>query len=43
MYIAVLVCTAELAGEEDLFIPLLELLEMGHVPVGLDRNTIYLL
>ncbi|WP_374966936.1 hypothetical protein [Lysinibacillus sp. RS5] len=43
MYIAVLVCTAELAGEEDLFIPLLELLEMGHVPVGLDGNRIYLL
>jgi hypothetical protein len=43
MYIAVLVCTAELAGEEGLFIPLLELLEMGHVPVGLDGNTIYLL
>ncbi|KOS68818.1 hypothetical protein AEA09_09885 [Lysinibacillus contaminans] len=43
MYIAVLVCTAELAGEADSFTPLLELLEAGHVPVGLDGNTIYLL
>lgn len=43
MYIAVLVCTAELAGEIDLFVPLLELLEGGHVPVGLDGHTIYLL
>ena len=43
MYIAVLICTAELAGEGELFAPLLELLEGGHVPVGLDENTIYLL
>lgn len=43
MYIAVLICTAELAGEVELFAPLLELLEAGHVPVGLDENTIYLL
>ena len=43
MYIAVLICTAELAGEVKLFAPLLELLEAGHVPIGLDENTIYLL
>lgn len=43
MYIAVLVCTAELAGEEDSFTPLLEFLEAGHVPVGVEGNTIYLL
>lgn len=43
MYIAVLLCTAELAGEVDLFASLLELLEAGHVPVGLDGNRVYLL
>lgn len=43
MYIAVLISTAELAGEVELFAPLLELLEGGHVPVGLDGHTIYLL
>lgn len=43
MYMAVLICTAELAGEVDLFVPLLELLESGHVPVGLDGNIIFLL
>ena len=43
MYIAILVCTAQLAGELDLFTPLLEFLEAGHVLVGVEGNTIYLL
>ena len=43
MYIAVLICTAELADQVDLFAPLLELLASGHVPLGLEGNTIYLL
>ncbi len=43
MYIAVLACTAELADKADLFAALLELLESGHVPLGPEGNTIYLL
>lgn len=43
MYIAVLACTAELADKAELFAPLLELLESGHVPLGPEGNTIYLL
>lgn len=43
MYIAVLACTAELADKGELFAPLLEMLESGHVPLGPEGNTIYLL
>lgn len=43
MYIAILVCSAQIAGEVDLFTPLIEFLETGHVPVGVEGNTIYLL
>jgi len=43
MYVSVLVCTAELADEAELFTPLLELLEDGHLPLGLEGNIIYLL
>ncbi|PLS18613.1 hypothetical protein CVD28_05605 [Bacillus sp. M6-12] len=43
MYISILACSAELAGEEDIFSPLLELLEMGHLPLGPNGNIFYLL
>ncbi|WP_313430308.1 hypothetical protein [Siminovitchia terrae] len=43
MYVAVLAATSEMAGETELFSPLLELLESGHVPLGPEKNTIYLL
>ncbi len=43
MYVAVLAATAEMAGEKELLAPLLELLESGHVPLGPEKNTVYLL
>ncbi|MBM7714291.1 hypothetical protein JOC94_001263 [Bacillus thermophilus] len=43
MYIAVLIAAAEIAGQSELFSPLMELLEHGHVPLGLEGNVIYLL
>ena len=43
MYIAVLACTAELADKTEVFAPLLEMLESGHIPLGPEGNTIYLL
>lgn len=43
MYLSILIATAEIAGESDLFLPLLELLESGHVPLGPEGNVIYLL
>ncbi len=42
IYFSVLICSATLAGD-DRFGPLLELLESGHVPLGLEGNTIYML
>ncbi|MFS0644077.1 hypothetical protein [Siminovitchia sp. 179-K 8D1 HS] len=43
MYIAILAATAEIAGEAELFAPLLDMLESGHVPLGPEGNVIYLL
>ncbi|WP_340084075.1 hypothetical protein MHB50_14885 [Siminovitchia sp. FSL H7-0308] len=43
MYIAVLIAAAEIAGQSELFSPLLKLLEYGHVPLGMEGNVIYLL
>ncbi|MGG0790803.1 hypothetical protein ABE132_19260 [Peribacillus simplex] len=43
MYISVLACTAELAGEENPFSFIVELLADGHLPLGPEGNTLYLL
>lgn len=43
MYLSVLIATAELAGEGELLKPLLQVIENGHVPVGIEGNVIYLL
>lgn len=43
MYITVLAAAAEIAGEGELFAPLIELLENGHVSLGPEGNAIYLL
>lgn len=43
MYLALLICTAELAGEGECFEPILRIIESGHVPVGIDGNVIYLI
>ena len=43
MYLSVMACTAELAGEGNIFLPIIELLEMGNLPLGLEGNAIYLL
>ncbi|MEH7415337.1 hypothetical protein V7266_08665 [Neobacillus drentensis] len=43
MYISILACTAELAGDHQSLSYLIELLEEGHLPLGPNGNTIYLL
>lgn len=43
MYLSILICTAQLAGEEKLFEPILRIIEKGHVPVGLKGNEVYLI
>ncbi|MDM5433877.1 hypothetical protein QUG02_14480 [Bacillus hominis] len=43
MYVSVLACVAELAEEKNVFLPIIELIEMGHVPLGPEGNTFYLL
>jgi NADH dehydrogenase/NADH:ubiquinone oxidoreductase subunit G len=43
MYISTLACTAELADEKDKMSILLDLLEDGHLPLGPNGNTFYLL
>ncbi|HWK22311.1 MAG TPA: hypothetical protein VNS08_04680 [Ureibacillus sp.] len=43
MYLCVLTCSAELAGEGSSFYPMIELLEMGNLVLGVEGNTIYLL
>lgn len=43
MYLAILICTAELAGEGELFESLLRIIENGHVPIGIKGNIIYLI
>lgn len=43
MYLAILICTAELAGDEKLFEPILRIIERGHVPVGIKGNEVYLI
>lgn len=43
MYVSVMACTAELAGEENIFLPIVELIEAGHLPIGPEGNTFYLL
>ena len=43
MYVSVLACAAELAEEKNVFLPIIELIEMGHVPLGPEGNAFYLL
>lgn len=43
MYISVVACAAELAEEKNVFLPIVELLELGHIPLGPEGNTVYLL
>ncbi|HZH58821.1 MAG TPA: hypothetical protein VEY70_04435 [Metabacillus sp.] len=43
MYVSVMACTAELAGEENIFLPIVELVEAGHLPIGPEGNTFYIL
>ncbi|MED1556941.1 hypothetical protein [Bacillus paramycoides] len=43
MYISVLACATELAEENNLFLPIVELLEGGHLPLGPEGDTFYLL
>lgn len=43
MYVSVMACTAELAGEENIFLPIVELIEAGHLPIGPEGNTFYLI
>lgn len=43
MYVSVLACAAELAEEKNVLLPIIELIEMGHVPLGPEGNTLYLL
>jgi NADH dehydrogenase/NADH:ubiquinone oxidoreductase subunit G len=43
MYISTLACTAELADEKDQMSILVDLLEEGHLPLGPQGNTFYLL
>ena len=43
MYISVLACTAELAGDVNPFSFIVELLADGHLPLGPEGNTLYLL
>lgn len=43
MYISLLVCIAELAGEKDSLSMVVEILEEGHLPLGPKGNTFYLL
>lgn len=38
MYISTVVCAAELAEEKNVFLPIVELLELGHIPIGPERN-----
>jgi hypothetical protein len=43
MYVSVLACAAELAGGQNIFLPIVELLEAGHLPLGPEGNIVYLL
>ncbi|MBJ8075002.1 hypothetical protein JDS92_06480 [Bacillus cereus group sp. N12] len=42
MYFSILICTAVLAEELKLFLPIVELLEAGYLPLGLEGNIFYL-
>lgn len=43
MYISVVACAAELAQEKNVFLPIVELIELGHIPIGPEGNIFYLL
>ncbi len=42
MYISVMSCTAVLAGEKELFEPILNIMEAGHIPLGPEGNIFYI-
>ncbi|MGG0731066.1 hypothetical protein [Bacillus paramycoides] len=42
IYVSILICTAVLAEVPNLFLPLVELLEAGYLPLGPEGNTFYL-
>lgn len=42
MYISTLACIAALL-EDELFIPIVEMVKDGHIPLGIKGNTVYLL
>lgn len=42
IYVSILICTAVLAEVPNLFLPVLELLEAGYLPLGSEGNTFYL-
>lgn len=41
MYISVMSCAAVLAGEEELFEPILNIIEAGHIPLGPEGDIFY--
>ena len=43
IYLSLLICTATLAGEEQSLAPLVDMLESGHAPIGLEGNTVYVI
>ncbi|WP_255446904.1 hypothetical protein [Bacillus sp. SH5-2] len=42
IYVSILICKAVLAEEQNLFLPIVELLEVGYLPLGTEANTFYL-
>ncbi|MBE7105642.1 hypothetical protein FT637_22230 [Bacillus cereus] len=42
MYVSILICTAVLAEEPNIFLPIVELLEAGYLPLGPEGDTFYL-
>lgn len=43
MYVSIMACTSVLASEAQAFEPIIQLLEEGHIPLGPEGNTFYLL
>ncbi|MEK5101814.1 hypothetical protein MKX83_07460 [Cytobacillus sp. FSL M8-0252] len=43
MYVSVMSCTAELAEGKNIFLSIVNLIEAGHLPLGPEGNTFYLI
>jgi len=43
MYVSVMSCTAELAEGKNIFLSIVDLIEAGHLPIGPEGNTFYLI